>query len=319
MSQRIPVVFAFAAALLAQTPGTPAPAFEVATIKPASLPGPAQVAAGKLHIGMNVDGARVDIGAMSLTDLIRTAYRVKSYQVSGPSWMNTTRFDVMAKIPDGAPKDQVPEMLQALLAERFGLKIHRESQEHSVYALVVAKGGPKLQESPPDDPPPNQPSPDQPPGDQAENRSAATVNTEKGPVRVTNDGKGILVRGSASGNMRITPVDGKMQMQASKISMESLAEMLSRFVDRPVVDATGLKGNFQVTLELSMEDLRNVARAQGIMVPGGDAARPPDAASDPSGGTIFQTIERLGLKLEAKKAPLDTIFVDHIEKSPTEN
>src|SRR5215469_4421584 len=151
-------------------------AFEVATVKPAQLPTPQQMMSGKAHIGMNVDGARVDIGAMSLADLIRIAYKVKTYQISGPEWLKTERFDVMGKIPEGVSKDKVPEMLQALLAERFGLKLHREPQEHPIYALIVAKGGPKLKESPPDEAVP--PAPD---------KSAMTIGTEKGPVSVNTD------------------------------------------------------------------------------------------------------------------------------------
>jgi uncharacterized protein (TIGR03435 family) len=299
MSQRI-LIALLAPALFGQT------AFEVATIKPAQLPAAAQMAAGKAHIGMNVDGARVDIGAMSMADLIRIAYRVKAYQVSGPAWITTERFDIMAKIPEGGSKDKVPEMLQALLAERFGLKFHRESQEHSVYALVVGKGGPKLKEAPPEEAPP------------ADDKSAGmTIGTEKGPVRVTNDSKGMVVRGGATGTTRMTMVDGKMHLEASKVSMEAFAEMLSRFVDRPVVDFTEIKGDYQVALDLSMDDLRNVARSQGLVLPGA----PPsgDAASDPSGGSVFQAVQQLGLKLDARKAPLDTLIIDHVEKTPTEN
>jgi uncharacterized protein (TIGR03435 family) len=124
--------------------------FEVASVKPAQ-PMESQ-APGKLHIGMQIDGARVDIGNMRLADLIPVAFKVKYYQVSGPDWlsadiMSAPRFDVMGKMPDGATADQVPEMLQALLADRFTMAFHRESKEHAVYALVVGKGGPKLKES----------------------------------------------------------------------------------------------------------------------------------------------------------------------------
>ena len=318
MLKRISLALAAAALITApiRAQNAPAPAFEVATIKPANLPSPGQAAAGKMHIGMMIDGARVDIGALSLTDLIRTAYRVKPYQVAGPSWMTTTRFDVMAKIPEGVSKDQVPEMLQSLLAERFGLKIHRESQDHSVYALVAGKGGPKLKEAPPEAPAPA--------AEKSDDKSGMTIGTEKGPVRVTNDSKGVVVRGGPAGTMRMNMIDGKMHMEAQNITMESFAEMLSRFVDRPVVDFTGLKGSYQVTLDLSMDDLRNAARAQGVMMAGPGAgpegAKPSDTASDPSGGgSIFQAIQQLGLKLEPRKTPLDTIIVDHIEKNPTDN
>src|SRR5262249_56610795 len=101
-------------------------------------------------VGMNVDGARVDIGYMSLADLIPIAFSVKAYQVSGPDWMREQRWDILAKMPEGATKEQVPQMLQELLKERFQLKVHRENREYNVYALVVPKGGHKLKESLPE-------------------------------------------------------------------------------------------------------------------------------------------------------------------------
>src|SRR5690242_20139264 len=95
-------------------------AFEVATIKTAQPPNPAAILAGQPpHIGIDVQGTRVDIGFLSLAELIPAAYKVRTFQVSGPDWMNGERFDVLAKMPDGSNKDQMPEMLQALLAERF--------------------------------------------------------------------------------------------------------------------------------------------------------------------------------------------------------
>ena len=310
MSKRLLIAMALAGAAVAQTPALPA--FEVATVKPAQLPAPQQIIAGKAHIGMNVDGARVDIGAMSLADLIRIAYKVKAYQISGPEWLKTERFDVMGKIPEGVSKDKVPEMLQALLTERFGLKFHREQQEHPVYALVVGKGGPKLKESPVDEAPPAP----------SEKSSGMTIGTEKGPVSVKMDPQGVVMRSGETGTTRMTMIDGKMRMEASKVSMEAFAEMLSRFVDRPVVDMTELKGTYQVALDLSMEDLKNIARSQGVNMPmgpgpGGDTKA--GEASDPSGGSVFQAVQQLGLKLDARKAPLDTLIIDHIEKSPTEN
>jgi uncharacterized protein (TIGR03435 family) len=109
--------------------------FEVATIKPAEPITPQTIAAGKLHVGMNVDGARVDIGFLSLNDLIPIAYKLKPYQVAGPDWMKTQRWDIMAKLPDGATKEQVLEMLQALLEERFGRKAHKEQRESAVWSV----------------------------------------------------------------------------------------------------------------------------------------------------------------------------------------
>ena len=89
-------------------------------------------------------GRGADFSGASLASFISRAYRVRSFQISGPQWMNTTRFDIFAKLPGGASPDQVLEMLQTLLAERFRLVLHRESKEFPVYMLVVGKEGPKL-------------------------------------------------------------------------------------------------------------------------------------------------------------------------------
>src|SRR5437763_16605255 len=102
--------------------------FEVATIRPAPPLDQAKVMSGQFRVGMSVDGSRVDIRFFSLSDLIRTAYNVKSFQLSGPEWMGAARWDIQVKLPDGATNAQVPQMLQALLAERFNLKINQTSK-----------------------------------------------------------------------------------------------------------------------------------------------------------------------------------------------
>lgn len=307
------VTFA-AGAVFGQAPAA-APAFEVASVKPSGPLNPELIKSGKMPIGLKIDAARVDIGSLSLADLIRMAYRVKQYQISGPDWMSTERFDVHAKLPDGASSEQVPEMLQALLAERFKLTMHRESKEHAMYALIVGKNGSKLKESLPDDPP----SGDAPP---------PTPGAGTGQVRISGnmEGKGVTVSGGPNGTMRMSMgPEGTMRMETSKMTLAQLAEVLARFVDRPVVDMTELKGNYQVTLELSLDVLRNVARSAGVTIPaqpaGGDASKAPaDAASDPSGSSsIFASVQQMGLKLEARKAPIDLIVIDHLEKTPTEN
>jgi uncharacterized protein (TIGR03435 family) len=272
---------------------------------------PAAIMSGKMRIGMKIDAARVDIGMLSLSDLIRIAYKVKSYQIQGPDWMGGERFNISAKLPEGAKEDQVPEMLQALLAERFKLTIHRQSKEQNVYALVVAKGGPKLKEAEPE---PAKSTPE-PPGN--------------GAVRMTGDiqGKGMVVSGGPNGNQtKMTMNNGLMHMENSRMPIAGLVEMLARFVDKPVVDMTELKGSYQIGIDLSMDDLRNIARASGMagMMPGGaapgggDASRPAEAAADPS-SSVFTSVQQLGLKLEPRKSSVDLIIVDHLEKSPTEN
>ena len=123
--------------------------FEVASIKPSPPVTPELMRSGQMHIGVKIDKARADFGGLALTEYVARAYRVKSYQVSGPDELKE-RFDITAKLPEGANEDQVPEMLQTLLAERFGLKYHKEMKDFPVYALVAGKNGPKLTPKPAD-------------------------------------------------------------------------------------------------------------------------------------------------------------------------
>jgi uncharacterized protein (TIGR03435 family) len=299
-----------AGAVFAQTPAKLE--FEVASIRPAG-PIEAMAASGKFHVGMHIDGARVDIGSMALVDLIQIAYKTKRYQISGTDSLGTQRFDIIAKLPEGANKDQVPEMLQALLADRFKLAIHRDTKDQSVYALVVAKGGLKMKESPPDPEPSTSDDPSAPKAGDP-------------PVKMqVEQGKGAVITGGATGTTKVAMgQNGTMHFEMQKMQIAGLAEFLSRFVERPVIDMTDLKGNYQVALDLSMDEMRSIARSAGVAIPGGGGAAadpgkgPADLASEPT-GSIFSSIQQLGLKLEARKAPLELIVIDHVEKTPTEN
>ncbi len=329
------------------------PEFEVANITPAAQPTPELFRSGKIHIGMTVDGARVDIGGMPLTTLIQQAFRVKQFQVVAPDWARESRWDILAKLPDGGSQEQVPEMLLALLTDRFKLAVHRENKELPVYALVVGKGGLKMQAYVPEPgavtdapaggptviggfgflPPPGGP----PPGG---GRGGP------GPGRGPGDGPG---GGPGGGSMSFTspqygtikisgsPQEGRIHLEASKVSMAGFADMLTGMTDRPVLDMTGLSGDYQVALDASPEELiGGMARAQGLTFgpggpggfggPGGPDGRgggffraQTDGASDPSGNVVSASVEKLGLKLEARKSPVESIVVDHLEKAPTDN
>jgi len=294
--------------------------FEVASIKPSPPIDPVAVASGKpLHAGMKIDASRVDIGNFSIAALVAKAYDVKQYQISGPEWvtaLSAQRFDVLAKMPEGATKEQVPEMLQTMLAERFKLKIHREMKDTSIYALVVAKAGPKMKEAEALPAAPTMAADGSPAPPPSSGSSQMTVNASAKGAEVT-DGQGVKQR-------MIPSPDGKsMRFEYSRISMAQFAEGLAPLVDRPIVDMTDLKGFYQASVEISMEDLMAIARKAGANIParGGDAGRggPAEAAADPSAGSIFTSMQQLGLKLEPRKAPLDHIVVDSVEKMPTEN
>jgi Protein of unknown function (DUF3738) len=114
------------------------PAFEVASVKPAGTS-----CRGK----RSIDLQQVRYANFSLKGLVRDAYKVELYQIDAPEWLDSQCYDVAAKLPEGASKEQIPAMLQALLAERFRMTVHKEMKRDRVYALVVAKNGPRLKES----------------------------------------------------------------------------------------------------------------------------------------------------------------------------
>jgi len=118
---------------------TGASAFEVVSIKSAALQ-----ESGRVSTRMSTDPGRLTYTNVSLNDVIAQAYHVQHVQISGPGWMDTERFDIFAKIPDGVPTNQIPQMLQGLLADRFKIKLHSEKRELSAYVLAVAKVGPKI-------------------------------------------------------------------------------------------------------------------------------------------------------------------------------
>ena len=128
-----------AAFCLAQT-APPNPAFEVAAIKPS------KTGDNSSHIRSNDN--RVTMENVTLKQMILYAYRLKDYQLTGgPSWLDIERFNMDAKAESKVPRDQINTMLQNLLTERFQIAFHRQTKETSAYALVVAKGGPKLKPS----------------------------------------------------------------------------------------------------------------------------------------------------------------------------
>src|SRR5689334_12332374 len=122
--------------------------FEVATVRLAPPLNPAQIAAGgKLHVGMQIDKARVDIG-LPLAGIISQAFKAKTYQLQLPEWVSkeaTQMYDILATLPEGATPDDIPEMLQNLLKERFGMQYHKENKVRDVYALIQGKGPVKFQ------------------------------------------------------------------------------------------------------------------------------------------------------------------------------
>jgi uncharacterized protein (TIGR03435 family) len=257
------------------TPSKPTLAFEVASIKPAGPLDPVAIGSGRVAPGISSDNALVHINA-SLMELVCQAYHVSRNQiVDGPDWLSrltAERFEVLAKIPDGATREQIPEMLVVLLEERFKLAAHREKRNISVYALTT-NVGPKLKEAV-----------DEPASAEGGVRSKAREN-------------------------------GKVRFEYDSITMERFAGLLSRFLDRPVVDQTGLKGAYQVSYEINLMAVAKNAAINSSLAR--SQASDPAAAGEPiegPGDSIFSSVKRLGLKLDPCNLPCDVVVIEHIEK-----
>ena len=266
------------------------PAFEVASIRKTDT----QLPAGS-KVGFQATGQQIRVTAMSIKDYLGIAYSVRPQQIEGPEWIGRERWDVSATIPEGA-SSKVPEMLGTLLAERFQVKFHREKKELPVYALGMAKSGVKLTESAPDP-----------------NAAAAPPDT----VNVAGGGTGAGVNLDLGGGRSFTLANNQIQIR--RMTMLDIAETLTRFMDRPVVDQTGLTKNYDLTVELTPEDynailIRSAVNA-GVPLPP-QALRILDNASP---DTLSAPLSKFGLTLEARRAPLDVLVVDSASRTPTEN
>lgn len=191
---------------------------------------------------------------LSLRSLILTAYGVKDYQVEGPDWLGSARFDISAKFPEALPRDRekysaaVSTMMRKMLEGRFQLMVHHEQKMFTVYGLIA--GRIKFKE------------------------------VQEGPSRSDSDNH---------------------HYEGVAITMARFAEFLSRRTDLPVLDMTGLKGFYNLTLDWAPE---------------------PKPGEDPglAGASLRDAVqEQLGLKLETRKAPVDVVVVDHAEPVPTDN
>ena len=274
--------------LWAQTP--PArPQFEVASVKPAAtdekgldgIPMIREMMRNGRLPGMipMADPGRIRLENWALLDLIAAAYSVRATQVSGPAWLSDQSFYIEAKVPEGTPKEQLNAMLQSLLEERFGLKVHRETETKQGFALVVGKNGPKLK--------PAEPLPAPAPGLTEEERKAKTRQQVRASMAA-------MMKRMQENRENGTPLGGFSTVTWPSVTTEDLASRLTRFAEAPVADETGLTGKYSVAIETWKN-------------------------ADLPGGTVFDAVEKLGLKLEARKVTAETVVVDQVSKTPTAN
>ena len=309
----VPLAIGLAGApsLAAQDPPSGGPKFEVASVKPSTWRPRAgdgvrarSGGGGGCPQSLRMNGGRVDFECATLPMLIAYAYRFSPDRLSGPDWMTgpgSPRFDVSAKLPDGAPKSQVPEMVRALLAERFGLAVHRGSATREILALVAAKGGAKLQATAPEEGQAGEP--ETPP-----EALGFFGGTQNRTVAVSGAGTYTLISGPRMGTVRETEGPNRLvRWDAPSITPAGLADLLDKVapVPAPVLDMTGLAGRYRVVLEVSLNDLSLA----------GDPAEGEAAAVR----AFNDGLRKLGLQLERRKGPVETIVVDHVEKTPTGN
>jgi uncharacterized protein (TIGR03435 family) len=279
--------------------------FEVASVKPAAPPDPG----GRIFMGGRGGPGTPDPGQITWTNatlktLLTIAYNVKNYQVNGPAWLDSERYDIIAKVPEGTTKEQVAVMWQHLLKERFGMVVHHESKEFPVSELVVGKGGSKLKETTLD---PNTPPPAPPTGPPA----GPPKLDKNGFPEMNGPGFRIMVQNGPAGAV------GHMVARAQPIS--ELTTMLGNQLNRPVVDKTELTGKYDFNLEY-IPDLNGLP---GLPPPppgfGGPAPAAATEASTPGSNLASAIEQQLGLRLVSGKAKLDVVVVDKAEKTPTEN
>jgi uncharacterized protein (TIGR03435 family) len=228
-----------------------------------------------------------------------TAYDIQTYQVTAPDWLATERYHIVAKVPEGATKEQVNVMWQNLLKERFGLAVKHESKEFQVDELTVAKGGLKLK---PTDLGPN-PDPFTP-GD--------------GPLKRDKSGSPEMNGwGAIIGIYPGATCTATARMDAKGLTLADMAARLGQPRGRPIIDKTGIGGRYDLVLEYTLHLIQPLP-VSAPPAPSQPIA-PAENACDP-GSDIASALEKqLGLKLTSGKAKLDVIVVDHIEKVPTAN
>jgi len=233
-------------------------AFEVASVKRVTA------TAQGVRTSMLANPSRLDYAYVTLRDVIRQAYGVKDFQISGPDWFAVERYDIAAKPPQETPADQIPAMLQSLLSERFKLALHRDAKELPVDTLAAGRNGRRFHEADPGETP----------------------------------------------GIKLSVAEGNLVLEARATTMAGFIDFISRFVDRPIVDATGMTGPFDFTLKW----IPDHAVSMNGAVAGGDAAQ------DAPGAPIFSAVQQqLGLTLDARKSSIEILVIDHAEKDPTGN
>lgn len=305
LAAAIALMFVASASAAQAPPAAPAPTrFDAATIKPA--PPPTGSMNRVMRMGTNFDPQRLTASNVTLKGLLQTAYDLKPYQVQGPDWINTERYDLSAETAAPATHDQMRVLLQDLLTRQFHLQLEHSTKITDIYAMVVAKGGLKIK-----------------PGELDTPNAATRMGGAPPPPAPGQPGK------MPPGAFMIMMSSSALTLKGSA-SMAQLTSTLSNFVDRPIVDASGISGTYPInlmfaptgTMKLMMVGPKGMMTAShgGAMAGSGAAAGKDDAQASAPAPTIFSALkQQLGLQLDPRRAPIAMLIVTAGDKTPAGN
>jgi bla regulator protein blaR1 len=279
--------------LAAQTAAPVTPTFEVASVKPNNSGEPF------VRLGLQ-PGGRFIAQNVPARELIRFAFNVQAFQLDGgPGWLTSHRFDITAQAPsdlEGAAATgpgqlrPVQLMLQALLADRFRLKAHRETKDVPVYNLVLARADGKL-------------------GPRLERSTVDCAALARGRATATGRGSGAQtppLPPRAGDRPECAMTAGLASIVAGGVTIDEFARLLSGRTNRPVINKTDLSGNYAFTLEFTPDQmLPPAAVPPGVPVP----------SINPDGPSLFTAVqEQLGLKLDSARGRVEMVVIDSIDQ-----
>jgi bla regulator protein blaR1 len=279
----------------AQAPAVdPSATFEVASVK-ANRSGDNRTMIG------GQPGGRFNVTNAALRQIILIAYQIQPFQlIGGPGWIGDERFDIVAKAPANTPLIGPPGsgspgpmqvMMRNLLADRFKLKVHTESREMPIYALVLARSDGKL------------------------GSKITPTSVDCAALRGRGPGGPPPAPPGPGERPRCGMMMGIGSLAAGGVSMTQLAATLSQRVGRTVIDKTGLSGSYEFNLDFTPDQMPPAAGPGATPPPGA----PPLPPVDPNGPSIYTALqEQLGLKLDSQRGPVDVIVIDSVDR-PTED
>jgi uncharacterized protein (TIGR03435 family) len=219
MRIRLAIVVSVLVSTLTQLGGQSPKTFDVASVKRLDQPGSSTSSGGGPGTS---DPGRWWRTNVTMGSLLVQAFAIQGHAIVGPEWLTSTRYEIVAKVPAGATRDDVPAMLQRLLMERFGLKFHREQKDMPGYALVTARSGPKLK----------------------------TSTDSRAPIPGRN-GFADIPEGIEPGRINVDSVGGVRRLAAGAMSMPEFADYLAAQNDFPVIDRTELRAKYEIVLYYS--------------------------------------------------------------------